>query len=47
VFTREELMNHLWKGSFYGDLHATGMDGVHFFTESKVVTTRWPKPAKG
>ena len=36
-----------WKGSFYGDLHATGMDGVYFFTESKVVTTRWPKPAKG
>ena len=32
-----------WKGSFYGDLHATGMDGVMFFTESKVVTTRWPK----
>ncbi len=31
-----------WKGSFYGDLHATGMDGVRFFTESKVVTTRWP-----
>jgi malonate-semialdehyde dehydrogenase (acetylating)/methylmalonate-semialdehyde dehydrogenase len=35
-----------WKGSFYGDLHATGLDGVYFFTESKVVTTRWPKPAK-
>jgi malonate-semialdehyde dehydrogenase (acetylating)/methylmalonate-semialdehyde dehydrogenase len=31
-----------WKGSFYGDLHATGMDGVRFFTESKVVTSRWP-----
>ena len=31
-----------WKGSFFGDLHATGMDGVRFFTESKVVTTRWP-----
>ena len=31
-----------WKGSFYGDLHATGKDGVMFFTESKVVTTRWP-----
>ena len=30
-----------WKGSFYGDLHATGMDGVRFFTESKVVTSRW------
>ena len=33
-----------WKGSFYGDLHATGKDGVYFFTESKVVTTRWPPP---
>jgi malonate-semialdehyde dehydrogenase (acetylating)/methylmalonate-semialdehyde dehydrogenase len=30
-----------WKGSFYGDLHATGMDGVRFFTETKVVTSRW------
>lgn len=30
-----------WKGSFYGDLHATGTDGVRFFTETKVVTTRW------
>jgi malonate-semialdehyde dehydrogenase (acetylating)/methylmalonate-semialdehyde dehydrogenase len=30
-----------WKGSFFGDLHATGEDGVRFFTESKVVTTRW------
>jgi len=31
-----------WKGSFYGDLHATGVDGVRFFTETKVVTSRWP-----
>jgi malonate-semialdehyde dehydrogenase (acetylating) / methylmalonate-semialdehyde dehydrogenase len=31
-----------WKGSFYGDLHATGRDGVEFYTEKKVVTTRWP-----
>jgi malonate-semialdehyde dehydrogenase (acetylating)/methylmalonate-semialdehyde dehydrogenase len=31
-----------WKGSFYGDLHATGTDGVRFFTETKVVTSRWP-----
>jgi malonate-semialdehyde dehydrogenase (acetylating)/methylmalonate-semialdehyde dehydrogenase len=30
-----------WKGSFYGDLHALGKDGVRFFTESKVVTSRW------
>lgn len=31
-----------WRGSFFGDLHATGRDGVEFFTERKVVTTRWP-----
>ncbi|MCL6548628.1 MAG: CoA-acylating methylmalonate-semialdehyde dehydrogenase [Alicyclobacillus sp.] len=30
-----------WKGSFYGDLHATGRDGVEFYTQKKVVTTRW------
>ena len=33
-----------WKGSFYGDLHATGRDGVEFYTDKKVVTTRWPGP---
>jgi malonate-semialdehyde dehydrogenase (acetylating)/methylmalonate-semialdehyde dehydrogenase len=31
-----------WRGSFHGDLHATGRDGVEFFTEKKVVTSRWP-----
>src|SRR6185312_4864940 len=30
-----------WKGSFYGDLHTLGKDGVRFFTENKVVTSRW------
>ena len=29
------------KGSFYGDLHATGKDGVRFFTENKVEVSRW------
>ena len=29
------------KNSFFGDLHALGRDGVRFFTETKVVTTRW------
>lgn len=29
------------KNSFYGDLHATGKDGVRFFTENKVQITRW------
>ncbi len=31
-----------WKNSFFGDLHALGKDGVNFYTESKVVTCRWP-----
>src|SRR5215204_1343845 len=29
------------KNSFYGDLHATGKDGVRFFTENKVEVARW------
>ncbi len=30
-----------WKKSFYGDLHANGMDGVEFYTRKKMVTSRW------
>ena len=30
-----------WKGSFYGDLHVHGTDGVEFYTRKKVVVTRW------
>ena len=30
-----------WKNSFFGDLHATGMDSVRFYTRHKVVTSRW------
>ena len=30
-----------WKGSFFGDLHVHGTDGVDFFTRKKVVVTRW------
>ena len=29
------------KKSFFGDLHCLGKDGYRFYTESKVVTTRW------
>jgi malonate-semialdehyde dehydrogenase (acetylating) / methylmalonate-semialdehyde dehydrogenase len=29
------------KNSFYGDLHATGKDGVRFFTENRVEITRY------
>jgi malonate-semialdehyde dehydrogenase (acetylating)/methylmalonate-semialdehyde dehydrogenase len=31
-----------WKNSFFGDAHALGKDGVRFYTETKVVTSRWP-----
>ncbi|KYD25491.1 CoA-acylating methylmalonate-semialdehyde dehydrogenase [Geobacillus icigianus] len=30
-----------WKNSFYGDLHANGMDGVEFYTRKKMLTARW------
>jgi malonate-semialdehyde dehydrogenase (acetylating)/methylmalonate-semialdehyde dehydrogenase len=30
-----------WKGSFYGDLHVHGSDGIDFYTRKKVVVTRW------
>jgi len=30
-----------WKGSFYGDLHAHGKDAIRFYTETKVITSRW------
>ena len=30
-----------WKGSFLGDLHAHGTDGVDFYTRKKVVVSRW------
>jgi malonate-semialdehyde dehydrogenase (acetylating)/methylmalonate-semialdehyde dehydrogenase len=34
-----------WKKSLFGDSHAYGPDGVHFFTRTKAVTTRWIDPA--
>jgi malonate-semialdehyde dehydrogenase (acetylating)/methylmalonate-semialdehyde dehydrogenase len=30
-----------WKQSFFGDLHAHGKDAVHFYTEQKVIMSRW------
>ena len=30
-----------WKNSFFGDLHAHGKDAVHFYTEQKVIMSRW------
>jgi malonate-semialdehyde dehydrogenase (acetylating) / methylmalonate-semialdehyde dehydrogenase len=34
-----------WKNSLFGDSHAHGVEGIHFFTRGKVVTTRWTDPA--
>ncbi|MQA03824.1 MAG: CoA-acylating methylmalonate-semialdehyde dehydrogenase [Streptosporangiales bacterium] len=34
-----------WKASLFGDTHMYGPEGVHFYTRTKVVTTRWPDPA--
>ncbi|MDN5797076.1 MAG: CoA-acylating methylmalonate-semialdehyde dehydrogenase [Intrasporangium sp.] len=36
-----------WKNSLFGDTHAYGTDGVHFFTRGKVVTSRWLDPSHG
>jgi len=39
-----------WKSSLFGDLHVHGVEGVKFYTRTKVVTTRWPHqdtPAPG
>ena len=33
-----------WKDSLFGDAHIYGPESVHFYTRSKVVTTRWPDP---
>ena len=34
-----------WGDSLFGDSHMYGPEGLHFYTRSKVVTTRWPEPA--
>ncbi|MDI5965299.1 CoA-acylating methylmalonate-semialdehyde dehydrogenase [Streptomyces sp. SL13] len=36
-----------WKASLFGDSHAYGPDGVHFFTRGKAVTQRWLDPSHG
>jgi malonate-semialdehyde dehydrogenase (acetylating) / methylmalonate-semialdehyde dehydrogenase len=34
-----------WKRSGFGDLNQYGMDGVRFYTRTKIVTQRWPRGA--
>ncbi|MGF1643038.1 MAG: CoA-acylating methylmalonate-semialdehyde dehydrogenase [Thiotrichales bacterium] len=31
-----------WKRSLFGDMHMHGMEGVHFYTRLKTITSRWP-----
>ncbi len=31
-----------WKNSLFGDLHVHGVEGVKFYTRTKVITKRWP-----
>jgi malonate-semialdehyde dehydrogenase (acetylating) / methylmalonate-semialdehyde dehydrogenase len=34
-----------WNDSRFGDRHVQGSEGVDFYTQTKVVTARWPDPA--
>ncbi|OGT64995.1 MAG: methylmalonate-semialdehyde dehydrogenase (acylating) [Gammaproteobacteria bacterium RIFCSPHIGHO2_12_FULL_45_9] len=30
-----------WKQSWFGDVHMHGMEGIHFYTRAKSITSRW------
>jgi malonate-semialdehyde dehydrogenase (acetylating) / methylmalonate-semialdehyde dehydrogenase len=34
-----------WKASAFGDLNQHGPDAFRFYTKTKTVTSRWPRPA--
>jgi malonate-semialdehyde dehydrogenase (acetylating)/methylmalonate-semialdehyde dehydrogenase len=36
-----------WKQSLFGDTKAHGVEGVHFFTQGKAITSRWLDPSHG
>jgi len=36
-----------WKASLFGDTHVYGIEGVHFYTRAKAVTSRWLDPSHG
>ncbi len=36
-----------WKNSLFGDTKAHGVEGVHFFTRGKAITSRWLNPSHG
>jgi len=36
-----------WKNSLFGDTKAHGVEGIHFFTRGKAITSRWLDPSHG
>ena len=36
-----------WRQSLFGDTKAHGVEGVHFFTRGKAITSRWLDPSHG
>ena len=34
-----------WKASLFGDTHMYGPEGIKFYTQAKVITSRWPDPS--
>lgn len=36
-----------WNASFFGDLHIQGKEGIQFYTQQKMIMTRWFAPSKG
>ncbi|PFG15671.1 methylmalonate-semialdehyde dehydrogenase [acylating] [Propionicimonas paludicola] len=35
-----------WRDSLFGDSHIYGPESIHFYTRSKVITSRWPDPSE-
>jgi len=35
-----------WRNSLFGDSHIYGPESIHFYTRSKVITSRWPDPSE-
>jgi malonate-semialdehyde dehydrogenase (acetylating)/methylmalonate-semialdehyde dehydrogenase len=35
-----------WKASLFGDRHIYGPEGIDYYTRGKVITSRWPDPAR-
>jgi malonate-semialdehyde dehydrogenase (acetylating)/methylmalonate-semialdehyde dehydrogenase len=35
-----------WKNSLFGHSHIYGPEGFAFYTQAKVITTRWPQPSE-